>query len=333
VNALVQAQVVLPAALALLVSLLSPAAWLPVLRRWGAVDEPSSRSSHTVATVRGVGLGPASGVVVAALASAVRHGASSPVTLTLFGIALAAALLGLLEDVHGMPVPTRFTLQLGLGVVTGLALVTVVDLPLWSVVLVALCFTGYVNAANFMDGIDGISLGHGLACGAYFSLVGSRSGLDSLVLCGLVLAAAYLGFAPWNLGRSRVFLGDCGSYLLGAGVVLLAVVAVAGGLPLLVAVAPLLPYLADTGLTLARRAVRGERVWQPHRSHTYQRLVRQGLSHVTVAAVVTLVAALCGVLAWWGDGDVTAWAGCAAVLALYLASPALLLRTRSGVVA
>lgn len=327
-----QSSVLIPGLLALLVSLLSPAAWLRVLRRWGAVDEPSGRSLHSIATTRGVGLGPASGLLTAALVSTTYLGAS-PVTMNLFSVALAAALLGLREDVHGVPVLTRLTIHLGLGVIAGLALVTVADLPAWSLALVALCFAGYVNAANFMDGIDGISIGHGLVCGAYFSLVGGRSGLDALVLGGTVLAAVYLGFAPWNLGRAHVFLGDCGSYLLGAGVVQLAAIAVAGGLPPLVAVAPMLPYLADTGLTLARRTVRGEPIWQPHRSHTYQQLVRQGLSHVTVAAAVTLAAALCGALAWWGNSGLAAWIGCVVVVAAYLASPTLLRRARSGAVA
>ena len=323
---------VLAVVLTLVVSLASPVVWLPVLRRLGAVDLPSARSSHTVPTARGVGLGPASGLLAAGLVL-VAAGVLTAASLTVLAVALAAALLGLVEDVRGLPVLARLAGQLGLGLVAGVALQVLTGTPAWWLPLLAVGFTGYVNAANFMDGIDGISAGHALVCGGYFALVGSRAGAPELVLGGALLAAAYLGFAPWNLGRGRVFLGDCGSYLLGAAVVLLAVLALASGLPLLVAVAPLLPYLADTALTLVRRVLQHEPVWRPHRSHVYQRLVRQGFGHVAVAGVVGLAAVLCGVLAALGDGGPAAWLGCAVVLAAYLSAPALVGRLRPRVVA
>lgn len=323
------ATLVLAACLALVVSLASPVAWLPLLRRLGAVDVPSDRSSHTVPTARGVGLGPASGLLVAGSA-AVAVGVVPASLLTVLAVALAAALLGLFEDVHGVPVPARLGLQLGLGLAAGVALRELTGSPAWWLPLVAVGFAGYVNAANFMDGIDGISAGHAVVCGGYFALLGSRAGSPELVLGGALLATAYLGFAPWNLGPGRVFLGDCGSYLLGAAAALLALLALAAGLPLLVAVAPLLPYLADTALTLARRTLRGEPVWRPHRSHAYQRLVRQGFAHLPVAGLVALAAALCGTAAWLGAGGPVAWLGCVVVLAAYLTSPVLAARLRPG---
>ena len=88
------APVLLAVLVALVVSLASPFAWLPLLRRLGAVDLPSERSSHAVPTARGVGLGPASGLLVAGTA-VVAAGAGTATTLVVLAVALAAALLGL----------------------------------------------------------------------------------------------------------------------------------------------------------------------------------------------------------------------------------------------
>lgn len=319
-------------AFALAVSVVSPIGWLPVLRRLGAVDVPTARSSHSIATARGLGLAPASGLLAAALA-AVALGAASAEVMCLLATGLVAAGVGLWEDVQGIPVLARLVSQLVLGSLAGGVLVAITAAPVWWVPLVAMAFVSYVNAANFMDGIDGISAAHGLLCGGYFAFVGSRTGLTTLVLVGLVLAASYLAFAPWNLGRSRVFLGDCGSYLLGAMVLLLATVAVVHRLPLLVAIAPLLPYLADTGWTLVRRSLRHEPLWKAHRTHVYQRLLRHGLGHLSVTAVVAAASVSCALLAWGYRGGIAAWAGCAVVLGCYLALPGLLARLRVGAVA
>lgn len=326
------AALLLSTALALTVSAVSPIAWLPVLRRLGAVDVPSARSSHSVTTARGVGLAPASGLLAAGSAAALLGVGSSEV-VSLLATGLVVAGLGLWEDVSGVPVLTRLLIQLVLGVLAGGVLLAMAGVSNWWVPVVALAFVSYVNAANFMDGIDGISAAHGLLCGAYFAFLGSQTGSTTLLLGGSVLAASYLAFLPWNLGRSRVFLGDCGSYLLGAAVLLLAVVAVLHRLPFLVAVAPLLPYLSDTGWTLVCRSLRHEALWEPHRTHVYQRLLRRGFRHLSVTGFVAVATVACALLAWTYRGELAAWIGCILVIATYLASPTLLAQRGTKAVA
>ena len=63
-------------------------------------------------------------------------------------------------------------------------------------------FAGYVNAANFMDGVDSISVLHGVVSGVYFYVVGDLSGRPFLQVIGLVCSAVFVGFAPWNLVAS-----------------------------------------------------------------------------------------------------------------------------------
>jgi UDP-N-acetylmuramyl pentapeptide phosphotransferase/UDP-N-acetylglucosamine-1-phosphate transferase len=117
------------------------------------------------------------------------------------------------------------------------------------------------------------------------------------VICALALLGALIGFAPFNKPVARLFLGDVGSLPLGLVVGwLLALLANKGHL----AAALLLPlyYLMDATLTLLRRLSKGERVWQAHRSHFYQRAtdngftVKQVIAHVFILNVLLVLLAL-----------------------------------------
>jgi UDP-GlcNAc:undecaprenyl-phosphate/decaprenyl-phosphate GlcNAc-1-phosphate transferase len=275
------------------VSVLSPVALIPVLRRYKIIDFPGDRSSHSLPIIRGVGLGPALGVLAAWGVAAAIDRALPPVGIV-FGACLAVSFIGLIEDIRGLSVEARLMGQLVVGAGVGVTSVILVSGSWWVIPVVAVGFAGYVNAANFTDGVDSISALHGVVAGGYFGLVGALAGHLWLQTVGCVCAAVFMGFAPWNLApRLRVFLGDVGSYLLGGLVVCCSTLVVLGRLGLLVGLAPLLPYIADTTYTFIGRAMRGERVTQAHRSHVYQRLTLCGCSHLASGSVVAVATALC----------------------------------------
>jgi len=199
---------------------------------------------------------------------------------------------------------------------------------------IALWLISFVNAFNFMDGINGISGTHALIGGAFYALLGAWRG-DVLVLAmGAAIAASGLGFLPWNAGRARIFLGDVGSYGLGAGLALLAVYSLIHGIAPEAALAPLALYLADTGWTLLGRIRSGENWLEPHRQHAYQRLCDVGWSHQRVTAATAATTLLLCVLGTASLTDRPVLRAAAdlcglAVLAVYLRSPALLARTVS----
>ena len=279
-------------------AVLSPVLWIPLLRRAGAVDLPNARSSHLLPTIRGAGLAPASGVLLAALLVLTIDG-QRPL-LVLLAVALALAALGLVEDLHGLPVRARLAGQTFVGLLGGTGLCLVLGRPLWLAFLVALAFTGYVNVANFMDGIDGISAMHGAMAGLHYLIVGLAFNLPWLQLGAAVLSTVFLAFAPWNLHpRRRVFLGDVGSYLLGGLVMGCAVASWLATSQVLLAAAPLVIYLSDTSVTMFSRFRRGEPITQAHRTHVYQRLTDCGLNHLETAGVVTVASGACCAMAWW----------------------------------
>jgi UDP-GlcNAc:undecaprenyl-phosphate GlcNAc-1-phosphate transferase len=199
------------------------------------------------------------------------------------------------------------------------------------VVLIAVWITGFVNVFNFMDGVNGISGAHALIAGVVYAGLGWWRHDGFLVPAGAAVAVSALVFLPWNAGQARVFLGDAGSYALGAALAMLAAYAVLHGIPVEAALGPLVLYLADTTWTLQRRIRAGERWLEPHRTHVYQRWCDAGWSHqrVTVAAAATTaVLSLLGAASLAGDPALRAAADLAgtAVVIAYLRSPALLVR-------
>lgn len=304
-------------------------ATIPLLRRIRAVDVPSVRSSHSVPTPRGGGLPIAVGLLVAV---AITRGGASAAFAAAVGF---FAVLGFLDDLRGLPVSRRLALQAtGSAIAAGLLIVplhrgAVVTALL--AVAAAAWITGLVNVFNFMDGVNGISGVHALIAGLAYACYAEWEGHPFLVAASLAVAISALLFLPWNAGRARVFLGDAGSYSLGAALAVLSADAVLRGVPAEAVLGPLALYLADTAWTLQRRIRAGERWLQAHRTHVYQQWCDAGWSHQEVTlmtAAVTIVLTLLGAVSLSRDLPARAAADLigTTVLAVYLCSPALFRR-------
>ena len=310
-------------AVALVVTLLGTPVTRAALANWGMLDIPNDRSSHALPVPRGAGVACSLGVIVAlGLAYATRE--TTPPWLATLGV-IALAALGFRDDHSSMPAPVRLVAQVAVGALVGAA----VGGPWWSI-LGVICLPIAVNVVNFMDGINGITALN-LGCwGLVAARLGSAHDAEALTVLGAASAGAALGFLPWNAPKAQVFLGDSGSYLFGSMVGTGVLVGLYAGVPVAVLVSPLAVYLADTGSTLVRRALRREALMVAHRQHVYQRLTAEaGLTHGTVA-ILTVALSLAVTGAWWFGDSVAALAATLSVLALYVFSPDLLRRTRNG---
>src|SRR5829696_6854693 len=240
--------------------------WLlwPVLRRY-ALARPNARSSHTVPTPQGGGIAVIAATLAVASAALAAAGfpPASGAWALVAAMTLALAAAGAVDDIRPLSPLLRLVLQ-------SLAV---------GVVVLAASGTG-----RLLPGVVPLWLERGLA-----------------VVAG-ALFGALIGFAPFNRPVARLFLGDVGSLPIGLLVAwMLYRLALDGGL----AAALLLPlyYLADATITLLRRLMRGERVWEAHRTHFYQQATDRGLPVVRIAAhVLTVNVALAGLagatLAW-----------------------------------
>ena len=278
---------------------LSPASRLHIL------DHPNDRSLHDTPVPRTGGVAIAAALAVgAAIAAAI---VPLPPALGWVGAgAVLLAAVGFLDDRTGIGPGRRLLVHLvaaGLVVAAGLGLGRIalpgvslaLAAPLGGVITV-LFVVWLVNLYNFMDGMDGFAGGmavFGFGGLAVFGLLGHDPAFA--VLNGMVAAAA-AGFLVYNFPPARIFLGDAGSSVLGylAGVSSLWGVR-AGLFAIWVPVLVFSPFIVDATVTLVRRALSGDRVWEAHRSHYYQRLVRLGWGHRrTVLAEYMVMAAAVG---------------------------------------
>ncbi|GAA1699104.1 hypothetical protein G6028_00260 [Dietzia cercidiphylli] len=198
------------------------------------------------------------------------------------------AALGLADDKWGLPATFRLAAQASIGGALGLAIGGST-----SALVGALALPTIVNAVNFMDGVNGITCATAAAWGFSRLLkMDQSSAAPSAIALG-----SSLGFAPWNVPRAKMFLGDAGSYYFGGIVAATALASFSrsGTRGLFESLSPLGFYLVDTGTTMARRAYRGEKLMEAHRSHAYQRLAdREGWEHWHVAALAGVVALTSG---------------------------------------
>ena len=253
----------------------------------GMVDVPNARSSHRVATPRG---GGAAIVVATTVALAWWSWVTGSIALAgaLVG-GLFVAGIGFVDDHRHVPPPIRL-IGHSVAAVLAVASVGVTSLGLVAAGLAVFFVVWLINLTNFMDGIDGIAGVQTLtvcAAGALLSqLIAPGTGLW---FEPAVLGAASIGFLIWNWPPARVFMGDVGSGYVGFMVAMLTLRA-ASAAPVLGWCWLILSgvFIVDATFTLARRALRRDRLFMAHRSHAYQHLAL-GLGH---RAVTLLVAAI-----------------------------------------
>jgi UDP-N-acetylmuramyl pentapeptide phosphotransferase/UDP-N-acetylglucosamine-1-phosphate transferase len=268
----------------------------PVLKRY-ALAKPNARSSHLTPTPQGAGIAVVAAVVGANTIALGLHTFSAEATLPLTIIvtaALAMACIGAVDDIRPLPIAPRLLLQ---ALIVAAVIYTLPKelriapfLP-WSLERLILVVGGlwFVNLVNFMDGIDWMTAAEVVPLTATLALLGTAHALPAYgAFVAAALGGAVLGFAYFNRPIARVFLGDVGSLPIGLLLGWLLVL-FAGGGHLAAAILMPLYYLADATVTLARRLIRGERVWQAHRTHFYQLATERGFTVREIVARVFLL--------------------------------------------
>jgi UDP-N-acetylmuramyl pentapeptide phosphotransferase/UDP-N-acetylglucosamine-1-phosphate transferase len=325
------ADALLPAAAAIATGVfcwLATGALIPILRRQDMLDYPNERSSHIAPTPRGGGIAMTGSILLAWIALGHAGLVGSSVISIVIGTTLLAV-VSWIDDLRGLSPGVRLLVQ-GVAVTIGILGLPAASsgLSAWSgpapyFAATGLIWVWWINLFNFMDGIDGLAVSEAAAICAgllLFTVVGDGADQAGALLAAGIVGAA-VGFLVWNWSPARIFLGDVGSVPLGylSGFLLLDL-AVRGRWK----IALILPlyFLADATITLFHRLLRGERVWEPHRQHFYQRAVRNGLGHSAVvkrviAADILLIG--CGWAAENGRAMLSLGAASVVVAALLVA--------------
>ncbi len=278
-----------------LISLSATGIVLKYLRKKAILDHPNERSSHSIATPRGGGIG----ILIAVLPSLflVQYFATTPLDayLPVLLCTFALGLLSWLDDLKDLGAALRFLIQIGC-VSLCLFFLPIPENgylggflpPILEKILLGLGWVWFINLFNFMDGIDGISGIETISISLGVVLVSLMIPLpETYTQTGLVLAGGALGFLRWNWHKAQVFMGDVGSvplgFLLGWVLILLA----AEGL-VITAIILALYYLMDATITLGKRVLRGEKAWQAHKEHFYQKATQAGMAHDLVVKKIAL---------------------------------------------
>lgn len=303
-----RAMLVLAPVVAFVVALLAARLLLSPAGRRLALDTPNERSLHAQPLPRTGGIAIAAGV-----AAAVVLIQPSVVVTLLTAFALAA--VSFIDDVAGLPTLARLTAHVAAAAVVLVYQLGYAEPVLFTVLVLAVAW--YANLYNFMDGSDGLAGGMALFGFGAYAIAALLSGADAFAALCASLAAAAAGFLVFNFPPARLFMGDVGSVPIGFLASALGVVGWSRGYwPLWFPLLVFAPFVCDATLTLLRRLIRRERVWQAHRDHYYQRLVRMGFGHRGTAFI-----------------EYTAMAGCAAIALLARREPATVQATALAVAA
>lgn len=257
------------------------------------IDVPNNRSSHSIPTPRGGGIS-----IVFTFLFAISFVDSLPqdIFFALIGAGILIAAVGFWDDQGHIAARWRllshfiaaFVVLIFLGGPPGFQVFDFnVDTGWLGIVTVAFILVWVLNLYNFMDGIDGIAAAETIfvACvGALFSWL---SGFESLSFVSLILAASTMGFLFLNWPPAKIFMGDVGSAFLGLIIGIIAYASILKGLSVWLWVILLGVFLVDSGITLLRRILNGDKWYEAHCSHAYQHAARKwGHKRVTVATTM-----------------------------------------------
>ncbi|RII75947.1 MraY family glycosyltransferase [Pseudomonas monteilii] len=260
------------------------------------MDIPNARSSHSIPTPRGGGVAIVTAFLAAVISVYALSGLDSNVLAGLVGAGAGVALVGFFDDLGHIAARWRLLAHFAASawlvwMLGGMAPIQlfgqIYDLGVIGSLLAVIYLVWMLNLYNFMDGIDGLASLEAITVCLGVGLLAYLAGQSQLVFLPMALAAATAGFLCWNFPPARIFMGDAGSGFLGV---------VLGGLSLQAAwhypqllwcwLILLGVFIVDSTYTLLHRMLRGEKVYEAHRSHAYQFASRRYGSHLPVSMAV-----------------------------------------------
>ncbi|MBF0309718.1 MAG: glycosyltransferase family 4 protein [Magnetococcales bacterium] len=258
--------------------------------RFHLLDRPNERSLHVRPTPRSGGLGILAGLLAGCGWLMWREGMPEGFVAVSLGL-LVAALISMWDDFGHLPARVRLAAHLfaALSLLSGGLWMPSLEVPgfaepfrwgYWGWPLCLVYVIWMMNLYNFMDGMDGFAGGMAAWGFAFLGLFAWNADHPFYASMAWVVTAASLGFLWFNFPPAKIFMGDVGAVPLGYLKAAFALWGVREGIfPFWVPVLLFSPFIVDATVTLMRRASRGEKVWEAHRSHFYQRLVQLGWGH------------------------------------------------------
>lgn len=271
------------------------------------LDNPNERSLHSNPTPRSGGIAILAGLLAGGTLAWIFHG--TILYVWIFAALVPVAIASYLDDRGGVSVPSRL-----LAHVFGAALLVLGGrfafqhglLPgmefswtAWAGSFAALVYVVWmINLYNFMDGMDGFAGGMAVIGFGFLAIAGLLAGNTEFAQICIVVMGGATGFLFFNFPPARIFMGDVGSSTLGLLAAAFSLWGVRDGVfSFWVAILVFSPFIADATITLVRRLLRREKIWQAHKTHYYQKLVQAGWGHRKTVLVEYAIMFGCGITA------------------------------------
>lgn len=239
------------------------------------VDIPNHRSMHETPTPRSGGIG----FMFASFISLSLMINQAPIVLAITALALAVFLLSLLDDMISLSAILRLCGHLAV-CTTFIYLMQsyhLISYGLLTSFLLVILGAWLINLFNFMDGLDGLCVLTALMGFIALGIFAAIHKEPYFCISSFIICASLIGFSFFNWPKAFMFMGDCGSATLGFLVFSFVLWGVNRNLfNLFEGVTLFAPFIFDSTLTLFKRALKKEKVWQAHSSHYYQRLKKEG---------------------------------------------------------
>ena len=262
------------------------------------IDNPNERSSHSVPTPRGGGVAVVISYLLALGLLIYSNDISMHIGVTVIAAGFIIALLGFLDD-HGhinsmlrlaIHFMVAIAVVISLGGFAEVAILNGIQLGFFANIIAVLFLVWLLNLYNFMDGINGIAstevITSTISMAIIYWVLNHIVDEKSLIL----LAACAFGFLLWNFPKAKIFMGDACSGFLGLILGIFALIALKVDIALFCAwLICLGVFIVDATFTLIRRVVTGHKMYDAHRSHTYQILSRHFNSHTPVTLAVAAI--------------------------------------------
>jgi len=259
--------------------------YFKIADKYNIIDKPNSRSSHTNITIRGGGILFPIAISIAYLLGYISWQLTIAVVLV--------AVISFIDDIKPLSQLPRFASHV---IAVGLVFfdLHLFSEAIWLLLIIFVLVIGWINAFNFMDGINGITVLYSLITIVTFAFSPiNQSSLSVLITMGISCVV----FGLFNVRRkAKTFAGDVGSIsmalFLGYFMIKTIIETNQVGFILFFAV-----YGIDAVITIVSRLMKKENIFQPHRSHLYQYLANEkGFSHVMVAALYAGVQLIINIL-------------------------------------
>jgi UDP-N-acetylmuramyl pentapeptide phosphotransferase/UDP-N-acetylglucosamine-1-phosphate transferase len=274
--------------------------------RFHILDHPNERSLHARSTPRSGGLAILIAIIVSVAMVSSFHPLHDLAAITA-GVFMVAG-VSFLDDRYSIAPGYRIVVHVLAAVVVLYGGFYLQKLEILGVswqwpyamgAVVSVLYTVWmINLYNFMDGMDGFAGGMAVSGFAVFVVLGWMAGHDAFFIISLIISASSAGFLVFNFPPARIFMGDVGSSTLGLLAATLSLWGARDGIfPFWIAVLVFLPFIADATVTLLRRLMRREKLWQAHKTHYYQKLVQAGWGHRKTVLLEYLIMLGCGLTA------------------------------------